>query len=566
MRQLSLKLATFNVRGISTHISQQNIVNDALNYQCDIIALQETKTHDSTLDIFIRNHRLLTFSSASPHYGLGFVISPNINRLVYKHWSVNDRLAVLQIQANEKTNNKGRKSFIYIVNAYAPHSGITKKDPVTSENFYSDLTNTLKSLTNGKTFICGDFNAKIGKPTNGVVHQIMGHHSRGTRNENGTLLVEFCLEQNLYISNTSFKHKACHITTWQGQWKDKKTNKTTPIFNQIDFILTPQNTRKQLTNARSYGGTLTSSDHKLVITSIRDATPYPVKRKPNVTTAKQIKYATSELQTAYKRKLFQSACYKNLSNLFHGKESPKETIEIINTSLAEAAKETLPKIGNSPNDKPYCPIINELSRKQKDIRLTIQNTTDVQIKQQKKTERNAILHKIKRQAQTNKNKEIDDIVESIENCNESRQMFKALDLIRKPRKRKIIIHNQEGHTIDDNKEQLRILQAYFNEKYTGTNSNPINPFDPDPIFRGTLSNPITPAEIKTAIKRLNNNRAIGPDNIQAELLKAAPNCITQLLTEALNTIFTSEETINIGKGNLILLPKPGKPQGPPPPT
>ena len=109
--------------------------------------------------------------------------------------------------------------------------------------------------------ISGDLNFKIGKIENNFERECIGSFSKGVRNENGTELLNFCLEHGLFIANSAFKHKSCHLTTWQGQIK--KDNKIIKIYNQIDFILIPKYLKKNLSDARSFAGTLTNSDHRL---------------------------------------------------------------------------------------------------------------------------------------------------------------------------------------------------------------------------------------------------------------------------------------------------------------
>lgn len=69
--------------------------------------------------------------------------------------------------------------------------------------------------------------------------------------KNGEVLIE------LFMANTHSKHPARHITTRQGQRRDKNSQSIVKIFKQIDYILLlPQWLRTNMTDARSYNGTL----------------------------------------------------------------------------------------------------------------------------------------------------------------------------------------------------------------------------------------------------------------------------------------------------------------------
>ena len=103
---------------------------------------------------------------------------------------------------------------------------------------------------------------------------------------------------------------------------------------------------------------------------------------------------------------------------------------------------------------------------------------------------------------------------------------------------------------------MKILTKHFTEKYKGDHT--IEPFEPTP----QLSAPITTTEVSKAIKKLNNNRAPGLDNVQAELIKNAHPLLIEEIGKMFNKTFGMAEKLDIGNGNLILLPKPGKTPGP----
>ena len=69
---------------------------------------------------------------------------------------------------------------------------------------------------------------------------------------------EICAENDMVIGGTLFQHKAIHKYTW--------TSPDGNIYNQIDYIICHITRKQILKNARSYAGTLTESDHRIVIT------------------------------------------------------------------------------------------------------------------------------------------------------------------------------------------------------------------------------------------------------------------------------------------------------------
>ena len=99
-------------------------------------------------------------------------------------------------------------------------------------------------------------------------------YGKGLKNINGDILLQLAKEKNLILTNTLFDHKLAHPTTWTAKDQPNEPHHygdticKNPYRNQIDYI-TKQIQKKLITNARSYGGFSTSTDHTLVITNIK---------------------------------------------------------------------------------------------------------------------------------------------------------------------------------------------------------------------------------------------------------------------------------------------------------
>ncbi|KAK3776929.1 hypothetical protein RRG08_016749 [Elysia crispata] len=81
--------------------------------------------------------------------------------------------------------------------------------------------------------------------------------------------------------------------------------------------------------------------------------------------------------------------------------------------------------------------------------------------------------------------------------------------------------------------------------------------------RRKLNKPFTSEEVRKSLESLKNNRAPGGDEISGELLKYGTPLLHKSIANILNRVFEEHETININSGELIAIPKPGKPKGPP---
>ena len=189
------------------------------------------------------------------------------------------------------TTNFDNSTKTNLISAYAPTLKTTIQSPEITENFYNDLNSVIK-LTNSRDtlIIGGDFNAKV-RPTSNATYNTcstnIGKYSKGYINENGQYLLEFAKQQNLRLTNTFFKHKPCHVTTWEcpkriNSHTDTRSGKirNNPYRNQIDYLMIKNSKNITIKDSRSYGGMITKSDHRPVIADINIKWKYIKHQKP----------------------------------------------------------------------------------------------------------------------------------------------------------------------------------------------------------------------------------------------------------------------------------------------
>ena len=76
-----------------------------------------------------------------------------------------------------------------------------------------------------------------------------------------------------------------------------------------------------------------------------------------------------------------------------------------------------------------------------------------------------------------------------------------------------------------------------------------------------LQQPIEASEVNSAMKKLNNARACGYDSLPGELLKYAADQLDAPLATLFNLSLEHGQPLELGRGILILVQKPGKPIG-----
>ena len=183
-------------------------------------------------------------------------------------------------------------------------------------------------------------------------------------NTNGTDLLNFSSINNLKLVSTLFKHKPTPITTWTSLETPRGSGRNS-YRNQIDYILVRKHKGIRITNAHSYRGMMTPSDHKLVMMSCKMKWPF----LPRMKYKAQVNLDNLNnrvIADQYKNKL--DVKLGSLPNISDNKR--KDIAQAINdTTLTVLIKK--PKHHFHLNDE-----IARLSKQQQEMRLKIENVTD----------------------------------------------------------------------------------------------------------------------------------------------------------------------------------------------
>ena len=583
----TFNIATFNVRGLSEDTKQQSLVSDVIKYNVDVCCLQETKIKDSK-DVNLRKHRFISLQSDSEHYGNGFLVAPKWADSVYKHWKVSDRIAVLQLETpstnayysyesdiigdaklriskhfyytSKTKGNTGTKliikkttpkHLITIINVYAPHTDRVKHDRTELDELYDHLSNLVNEFKGSSLLlIAGDFNAIVGKCAQDTA--CLGNYSRGIRNASGQNLVDFCNINNLFVSNTAFQHPARHITTWESQRINKKTNKVVHIFNQIDYVLCLDKHKCTLQNSRTYAGTLTFSDHRLVVTRM-EIEWYSLYKPPKRTAHGRPINSSLLVNDPGTRSSYQARLSAKLS------EVNDNTWSSISEAIINTAEEV---IGRTPvhaykakhNDE-----IDNLSKQQKDIRMQINNAEDADQIRQLKCKRNELMHDIRRTVKRNTEAELDKRVQEINDIRDDAKMFKAVNALKRKKYENPFIHDEKGRNVTNPQQMYTIINNHFKNHFFDENVSHIEPFVGQPR---KLNKEFDTNEITTTLKAMSNNRSADYEEMTVELVKYGPKELPSLIADTINTTFEKHQPLATGVGVLVSLPKPKKAKGP----
>ena len=513
----SIKIATWNVRTLYMPGKLDNLVNEAKSLSTDILGISETHYTDEG---YIRKDDYIFISSGGEEHarGVGFLIKKSLEPSILGYWCVSDRIILLRI--------KGQPFDISIIQAYAP---TTTHDDNEVEEFYNALDLAIKQTKSTDIiFVMGDFNAKVGCNS---YNKITGNFGLGERNERGERLLQFCEENNLVITNTLFEHPLRRRYTWKQPGDGHR--------NQIDYILIKDRFRNCIKQARAYPGADIGSDHNPVVTKCR----LKIKKIGCTKTSPKINIAalkgdiTIEYNIAFKNK------YSTLAE-----ELDEQSVEgqwsILKKSL-EAANAKIPK--SKPTGKQSW-MTNNILVKMEERKAAKNNKEKYQALDKE-------VQKLCTKAKEDWINERCAEIEELEAKHYSREMHTlAKEISGKSRRNSKTgcIKSKDGSLLFEKEQILSRWEEYVNELFEDSR--------PDkPEILNNDGPEITYHEVKQALCQTQNNKAAGPDNIRAEMLKALDAFGVKKLTTLCNLIYESGEIPDdLLQSVFITLPKKPK--------
>ncbi|XP_012552626.1 uncharacterized protein LOC105842911 [Bombyx mori] len=425
--------------------------------------------------------------------GTGILVSRKLRHFVTGCNPINDRIMTIRINGNPLPLN--------IIQVYAPTAQSTKED---IEDFYGILQTTIESISKREILmIQGDWNAKIGNTEqDDHIRHILGKYGLGTRNERGEVLIDFCVSNNLTITNTSFKHHKRRLYTWSSPGDRYR--------NQIDFITIANRWKSAVTNTRTFPGADCGSDHQLLVADIRVRLKSCGKKAKPLTRLSVLEY--DFFQKHSEPKLAELAPKVALMN-------PEEQWQQFSQKIVS----TLNSMAKKPIDK------KDWMSEEVWSNISLRKELKRGVRSEKFVgEYSQLTSTIQRQCRRDKNKFLEDICTEIER---HAVKYQTADLFRKVRQitRKFkpssrVIEDKNGNPIHEVAKIAERWREYCEELY----KDQIPQHQSTPSLEVTVEEEpyILRSEIEAAIRKLKNNKAPGPDRITAEVLKGlGPNGI-----------------------------------------
>ena len=322
-----IRVATWNVQTLFQAGKLANVIGEMRRGGIAIMGVAEARWTGSGC-FTSESEELVIYSGADTHErGVAIILSKEVKNSLMEYRAISDRIIYVRMRAAPVN--------ISLYQIYAPTAAAEEE---TKDGFYLQMEQEIERVQKKDMLVVmGDYNAKVGRNLEG---EVGGRFGLGDMNESGERVVNFCLENNLVITNTMFKHHQRKMYTWNSP--DGHTK------NQIDYIMISKRFRKCVLNSRAYPGADCGSDHNLVGAELK------LRFRKHGRTEQRIVYDLDKLQDSSIRESYTVEVNNRFQTLLGCEEekSPNELWEDIKEETKNTAECWLGKRKKS-KDKPW---------------------------------------------------------------------------------------------------------------------------------------------------------------------------------------------------------------------
>ena len=475
-RSVDIRVGTLNVGSMTG--KGREVVDLMSRRRIDILCVQETRWKGAKSRNLGGGFKLFYYGEDSKRNGIGVIIKEEYAKCVVEVKRVSDRIMMVNLVFEGVMIN--------VISAYAPQVGCEMEHKL---QFWNDLDEVMHCIDKEERVVIGaDLNGHVGDGNNGDEH-VMGKFGFKERNEEGQMIVDFAKRMEMAVVNTYFKKREEHRVTYKSGGRS----------TQIDYILCKRSNLKECGDCKVIPGESVAKQHRVVICKMT----VTVKKRKKVIIEPRIRWW----------KLKEEDCCVKF------KEEVKQALNCVDTqsndwnTMANAVRESARNV------------LGMTSGKRKENRETWWWNEEVQdsIKEKKLAKKNWDTQNSEESRQAYKQA----------SCKAKRDVAKAYDELY------MKLDTKEGEK--DLYKLVKVLKRWKNYYEEMMNRENERETRIDSI-NGTYEDVprVTKEEVRTAMKKMKNGKAVGPDDIPVEAWKCLGELAIAFLTKLFNGILESE--------------------------
>ncbi|KAL5168862.1 DnaJ subfamily C member 7 [Glycine soja] len=447
--------------------------------------------------------------------GVGIIVDKEWKKDVVDVRRVGDRIITLKLVVGQDTFN--------VISGYAPQVGLAEHFKV---KFWEDLEGVLQDIPQGeKFFLGGDLNGHVGSVDRGS-EGVHGGFGLGEMNGEGKSILEFSEALDLSIANTWFKKREEHLITY----------KSGGTCSQIDFFLIRKSDRKYCLNCKVIPGESLTTQHRVLVMDVR-IRDRAKRRSPMVAPRIKWWHLKGEKQGIFQQKIWEGWCGQSQG-------SANDMWNKTSQEIIKVAKETLGESrGFGPRGKEswwWNESVQSKVRVKKECFKEWSRCRNFETWNKYKIARN----ETKKAVSEARAQAFDGLYQALGTRDGERSIYR----LAKGRERKTrdldhvkCVKDEEGKVLVHEKDIKERWKVYFHNLFNdgyGYDSSSLDTREEDRNYK--YYRRIQKQEVKEALKRMSNGKAVGPDNIPIEVWKTLGDRGLEWLTKLFNEIMRSK--------------------------
>ena len=542
-------MATWNVRTLLDGVGSGGaprrktalLSHELGRYDIDIAALSETRISGEGS---LREGDYIIYWKGFPDgqprmHGVGLAIKHSLMKnLTEEPTFISERLMTLRIPLV-------RNEYAQVISAYAP-TLVAEEDA--KDDFYAALSEVLRGTNpRDKIILLGDFNARVGSRRD-LWGQAIGSHGLGKMNANGLRLLTLCTEYDLTITNTLFRLKPIHKTSWM--------HPRSRQWHLLDYVIVRSSQVREIRITRAMRGAECWTDHRLIISKM-----HATIRPPNRRSRRGRRIDCAMLKDPNKRLEFAAKSRVAVENTTADESTAVAQWDEFARKLLDAAEETLGT--QRPKDRDWFSDNAEeikaiLKRKNDAHTATLRNPFSPHLRQRFTAARS----EAQRRLRELENKWWQDLALEIQGYADTNNMQKFYDATKRlygPQKRSHApVRDTNGALIKDSEGIRKRWAEHFSTLLNHNTNTDHSILDELPTLpmKEDLDETPTHQEVMEAIRALKMNKAAGPDEVPSELLVHGGGEVHNLIHRIISEIWRGEPVPQSWKdANLITIYK-----------
>lgn len=514
-----LKIGTWNTRSIKD--KEEEIIIEMQKMGIEILGLTETKKKGMGFEKLVKDYYIYWSGVEETEWaqaGVAFIIHENKLADVRNERYVNERILAIDLEIN-------KEPYTLIV-SYGPNEDEKVEN---KQKFFDALQNEVDN-TNNNLIIMGDLNGRVGT-MNKEIEWCLGKYGEEAKNKNGERIIGFCLENDLVITNTMFKHKTIHKMTREDPHTHQKS--------LIDYFLISRHKMREIKDVRVRRSAEIGSDHFLVTLEHMENEKKATEIEKRTTKEKIKSYRLKEgtVKQAYQEKIKEK--YKKEPE----KQEIEETWHQFKKIILEAAQESCGKTkigkGNKKRTPWWTEQIKQAVKQKKETWKKYLNNKSPQTYEEYKIKR----EQVKEMVKTAKQEAWVEFGNKIKEAYKDNQklFYGALKRMRTKKNEALgYIRDEGGKLLTEHTQIMERWRQYFkslledDDTYETPNSEDNEQQEENEYAMET----ITTEELEKAISKLKLGKAAGIDEITPEMIKFLNTEGKEKLLEILNIAYS----------------------------